>query len=605
MALLAHLKKIFGRHPVNRSALTRGETPQGLKAQGNQHFLANQLEAAQACYEKAIKLDPNYADAYVNLSAIYQKQAHYVEAKQALKQALTLQPRLWQAHLNLGLMADTLAQPEEAIQHYQQLLALVDSTPDIPQTDIINACHRLANLLLGNDKELQADNIEACHRLANLLLEHDQEAQALPVLHRLLTTQPNNGTIYQDIARAHYQLGQVNQAIEALLQALKLTPNNTDLHIKLYFSYAHLRDYERAGQHLKLTREIEPEVGRWKMNDAVFHLLLGQYEEGWKLYHEALQQYLQENYSGKVVNYEYLMRAFTSEKHWQGETLENRDILLWTDEGLGDNLMMLRYLPLLKSQYQARSITLLCERAFTRLAKTIPAIDIVLEKPDTGFAIPPGFHNSNVKPVNPLLDSISFDYHTYMMRLPYLFGTRIDSIPNQVPYLSVPETLRQYWANKLEQITPQPMLKVGLVWAGGKLLHLDHLRSMHLKQLEPLLSIPDICFVSLQKGEPAKQLKENTYPIIDWTDELHDLQDTAALMLNLDLIITVDTSMVHLAGGLGCQTWLLNRYESEWRWLVDREDSPWYPTVQVYTQPVIYDWHSVILKMKNKLETMV
>ena len=583
MALLAHHKKIFGRHPVNRSALTRGETPQGLKAQGNQHFLANQLEAAQACYEKAIKLDPNYADAYVNLSAIYQKQAHYVEAKQALKQALTLQPRLWQAHLNLGFIADSLTQAEEAIQHYQQFLALVDSTPDIPQTDIINACHRLAHLLL----------------------KMRRESEGLQALNILMQQTPNDAVLHNTVANLQARMGNVPRAIELNLQAIQLDSANPLFHSDLSIYYQHLRDYERASFHSRRAREIEPEVGRWTMNDAMLQLLLGQYEQGWVLYHQSLWRSLQENYSGKVVNYEYLMRAFTSEKHWQGETLENRDILLWTDEGLGDNLMMLRYLPLLKSQYQARSITLLCERAFTRLAKTIPAIDIVLEKPDTGFAIPPGFHNSNVKPVNPLLDSISFDYHTYMMRLPYLFGTRIDSIPNQVPYLSVPETLRQYWANKLEQITPQPMLKVGLVWAGGKLLHLDHLRSMHLKQLEPLLSIPDICFVSLQKGEPAKQLKENTYPIIDWTDELHDLQDTAALMLNLDLIITVDTSMVHLAGGLGCQTWLLNRYESEWRWLVDREDSPWYPTVQVYTQPVIYDWHSVILKMKNKLETMV
>jgi hypothetical protein len=218
----------------------------------------------------------------------------------------------------------------------------------------------------------------------------------------------------------------------------------------------------------------------------------------------------------------------------------------------------------------------------------------------------------------------AFELHCPMMSLPLALGTRVETIPAAIPYLRAHATKAAQWRKRLGQenepadakdsavplaSSRRGPLKVGLVWAGGerphqpKLRPVDQRRSMRLRQFAPLAEVPGVVFVSLQKGGPAAQAKAppEGMNLLDWTDECMDFADTAALVEALDLVISVDTAVAHLAGALGKPVWLLNRFDTCWRWLTSRDDSPWYPTMRLFRQPRFGDWEAVVQRVAAEL----
>jgi hypothetical protein len=195
----------------------------------------------------------------------------------------------------------------------------------------------------------------------------------------------------------------------------------------------------------------------------------------------------------------------------------------------------------------------------------------------------------------------ALDAHCPVGSLPYHFGTRADTIPATVPYLEVPPSLRSRWAQALSALR-RP--KVGLVWAGSRQYASDALRSLEPSRLRPLLAHARCSFVNLQMGATAPELEELGVPVFDPMGECTDYLDTAAVIAELDLVISVDTSVAHLAGALGRPVWLLNRFESEWRWQLGREDSPWYPTLRLFNQPASGDWDSVVRRVAGELSLL-
>jgi hypothetical protein len=251
-------------------------------------------------------------------------------------------------------------------------------------------------------------------------------------------------------------------------------------------------------------------------------------------------------------------------------------LLIWTDQGLGDAIMMMRYFPMLKD-FGFRKVVVSCEDALVRVMQSLPGVDEVVAR-----------------------GQLKVNCHFPMGSLPLLFRTRVDTIPNKIPYLSVPEGLKRKWADRLAAVGPP---RVGLVWAGRKNNPKDPLRSVRLEKFSPLLDISGIEFFSLQKGEAAGQIEATGFKLIDYMDDCGDLLETAALVENLDLVVSVDTATVHLAGALGRPVWLLNRFESEWRWMLDREDSPWYPTMRIFTQPRGGNWSDVLVDVASALRS--
>jgi hypothetical protein len=257
-------------------------------------------------------------------------------------------------------------------------------------------------------------------------------------------------------------------------------------------------------------------------------------------------------------------------------------MLVWTEQGLGDALMFMRYLPILKQRGLAE-LSLHCFDSLVRLAGCIPALDRV------------------VSDAAPLLTRGAFDYHCPIMSLPRWCGTRRASIPSKVPYLEVPAAHRRRWAERLPKgLGP----KIGVAWFGGPLFRDNSARSIALERLAPLLEIQGLQWVSLQKGSAQADLRRLGWPVLDLMDECTDLLDTAALIENLDLVVSVCTSIPNLAGALGKPVWLLNRCESEWRWLLRGETTPWYPTARVFRQPSPGDWESVVRQVASELTSL-
>ena len=262
---------------------------------------------------------------------------------------------------------------------------------------------------------------------------------------------------------------------------------------------------------------------------------------------------------------------------WEGEPLAGRSILVFSEQGFGDGLQFVRYVPQLAAM--AGRVTLLTERPLEPLfAASLPGAQVAVRLPE----------------------GAAFDCKVAMMCLPRLFGTTLASVPADAPYLAVDADAAARWATRLAALPPG--LRVGLVWAGASRRHnpgasaIDARRSVSLAQFAPLAAASGAQFVSLQVGEPSAEAAEPPPGMVltDWTDELRDFADTAALIAGLDLVITVDTAVAHLAGALGKPVWILSRYDGCWRWLKDREDSPWYPTARLFHQDSPGDWDNVI-----------
>ena len=304
-------------------------------------------------------------------------------------------------------------------------------------------------------------------------------------------------------------------------------------------------------------------------------LLAGLFEDGWKEY----------EWWRKVQPYSSSVRDFPAPL-WRGEAIGDRTILLHAEQGLGDTLQFCRYAPLMVC---GAGIILEVQPSLVRLLSRLPGVMQVVA---WGDGLPP------------------FDLHCPLMSLPLAFGTTLDTIPAGTPYLSADPALAANWQERLVGLDG---LRIGLVWAGGQRLNfpvlvaVDRRRSIALKALAPLGEVSGVSFVSLQKDAPAAQAADPPHGLMlhDFTADLHDFEDTAALIVNLDLVISVDTSVAHLAGALGKPVWLLNRFDTDWRWLLNRDDSPWYPTLRQFRQPRPGDWNGAVCAARDALQRLI
>ena len=278
----------------------------------------------------------------------------------------------------------------------------------------------------------------------------------------------------------------------------------------------------------------------------------------------------------------YVLKATRGIPLWQGEPLTGKRILLWSEYGHGDAIMHLRFLPFLRDPLGASEIAFL----------SVPAEQCLFEALGEQR-----FFASRVDWVAP---EGAFDYHASIISLPYWFKVDLDSVPAEVPYLRVPAEKAQPWTERLAGVTE---LKVGLSWAGNPDMPLDPLRSVPIEALAPLFAVTGVLFFSLQKDRRSRDaLVQHALPVVDLMDHVGDFMDTAGLMQHLDLVISVDTALAHLAGATGRPVWVLNRFESEWRWMRNREDSPWYPTLRLFNQTEPRNWTPVIRQLADALQ---
>jgi hypothetical protein len=367
-----------------------------------------------------------------------------------------------------------------------------------------------------------------------------------------------------DSADAHNDLGTVLMlkrataaALEEFAAALRIEESHVRAQNNLGIALGRLARYDEAIAAHERAIQRQPDWPVPHVNLALLLLLKGDLARGFAEHRWRLNL---QGFGNRPPMFPQPM--------WDGSPLNGRRIYIHSEQGFGDILQFVRYLPLVARQ--GGEVVFSCPPQLLRLLRQIPGVAQIATH---GDPLP------------------RFDLHSPLLSLPMLFKTTLDSIPSQVPYLSADPTPSQQWSERLNELPPGS--KIGLCWAGSTAHGAGEERSLNPSALGPLRQIPNITFISLQKS-PAPPLN---MPIVDWTTELNDFADTAALIHNLDRIITVDSAVAHLAGAMGKPVDLLLPYIPDWRWLLDRPDSPWYPTMRLHRQPTPGDWHIPISKL--------
>jgi len=414
--------------------------------------------------------------------------------------------------------------------------------------------------------------------LGYILHQAGRNAEAVPCCREALRLRPNFVEAHNNLGNALRDLGRADEAEASYAAALALRPTYVEAHYNRGNAFAALGKVEAAERATREALRLRPDYVRGHISLGMHLLLAGRLDEGW-------------------AEYEWRWRSTTDgfpdqrgfvQPRWDGERLDGRVLLLHAEQGFGDTLQFCRYAPLAVARAGGR-VVLEVPRALARLMTTLPGVDQVVAE---GDPLP------------------NFDVYCPLLSLPYTFGTTLDTIPGTSPYLGAEAVPAAQWRSRLATL---PGLRVGLVWAGNPrrsqptATAIDMRRSVTLQHLAPLASTQGVSFVSLQKGAGAAQAFAAPAGMLlhDWTHELGDFADTASLIEGLDLVIGVDTAVIHLAGALGKPTWMLNRFDTCWRWLLGRDDSPWYPSLRQFRQPKPADWGSVLAEVRGALDALV
>lgn len=577
---LAHLQagRLAETELCCQQALTLDEQhPDALHLLGVLCFHAQQPDAAVEWIGRAVRQAPK-AEYLLSLATVLERQGRLEDAQQHYSQALSLKPDdagLWN---HLGNLLWQLGRKDEAALHLQQALKL--------NPQYWEAAHNCGMLLLELGRHADAVKcFDAAEKLnSNSAALYQMRAVCLSAVNRFeeaeadyeksIALDPSLAETHNNLGLLHWRFDRLEQAFACFDRALALRP---DFHAVLNNKAVvllHLQLLDEAFATLQRSLAAAPNDAQTLFYLATLQLLTGDFERGW-LAREA---------RWRLPSVGLIDRGF-SQALWRGDqSLEGKTVLLHSDEGLGDAIQFARYAPMVAAL--GAKVILEVEPPIQQLLGGITGVAECV-----GRSSPP-----------------AFDLHCPLGTLPLAFGTRLDTIPLAQGYIpALPAARVKAWQDRLEgRLGPRTRFRVGLVWAGNPDHRNDHNRSMALRTLAPLLGC-DVQFVSLQKGvrdQDRAFLNERSY-IVDLTEQLTDFSETAALMSCLDLVISVDTSVVHLAGALGAPVWTLVPFNPDWRWLLNRNDSPWYQSMRLFRQPKRGDWTSVVDDVCRELESLV
>lgn len=505
------------------------------------------LPEAMALFRQALAVDPGNFEALHGMGVALGQTGDFNQALDFFTRAARIKPDEVRVHYNQGLMLNKLLRQQEAMASFDRAIAL------------------------------NSDHVE-CHFNRGLVLHRLQRYdEAVASFDTAISLRPNFAEAYLNRGNLLHDMNRYQEAVADYDRALALRPNFPEAYFNRGNSLRDLRHHKEALASYDQAISLRPGYVKAILNKGLLYLLLGDYEAGWPLYEWRWQQ----------SHMEQSVRQL-KQPLWLGrQSLTGKTILLYYEQGLGDIIQFVRYVPLVNAL--GAKVILEVPPSLVALFRTLEGDYALISQ---GDPYP------------------EFDYHCPLMSLPLALKTTLATIPTAPAYLHAEPWKSTAWAQRLQDFSK---LKVGLVWAGGirpnqpmAMLHDAH-RSLHLSAFAPLADVPNVHFFSLQKGPPSSQLAELkkanwTGPeIVDYPDALNDWSDTAALVDNLDLVISCDTSVAHLTGALGKPVWILNRYDSCWRWLLDREDSPWYPSVRLFRQDRPGDWAGVIDRVRSEL----
>ena len=517
---------------------------------------AGKLPEAEAIYRQVLQQHPDYPDALHLLGVIATSVKRYSDAVDLIQRAIKGSPNSPAYYVNLGVALDQLGRLDEAIEAFSKATKLNGQYAQA-FSNLGNALGKkglLAEAIAASREavRLNPDFPEARNNLGNALQQSGHAEEAIISLRRAVALRPNYVEAHCNMGKSLLAINQVPEAIAELRRAIALHPNFPEAHNNLGSALAAAGEIDQSIQAFAQATRLAPNFAIAHFNLGIMLLLKGNFEQGWPEYEWRLG----------VAEFNPPVRL--KQMPWDGSDLAGRRILLHAEQGLGDVIQFVRYVP--EVARRGGKITLLCHADLHRLVRGVEGIDQL------------------ITPNAPLG---AFDEHCPLASLPRVFKTNLATIPGHTPYLTADAELMRQWQSRIEGDGRfSTGLKVGLVWAGRAAHANDRQRSMRLAELLPLVKCPGVSFFSLQKSEAGKQAASlgTEFPITDWTEEIGDFADAAALVANLDLVITVDTAAAHLAGALGKPVWLMLAELPDWRWMLGRNDSPWYPSMRLFRE---------------------
>jgi len=523
---------------------------ESLFKKANQFFQSNNFDKAIRYYQQSLSLNPTSAQTHFNMGLALLRQKNIDTAMASFERAIVYKPSYSKAYANLGKILQQKKLKKQAIEQYKQALSLDSSLLEISLAlaRIYNEQHKFQGSIdtLEESLKIHSDDMALLFELANSYNMVNRIEEALEIYKRLEIRYPNRPAILYNIAYTLKKLGRLDEAFPYYDKVLQLNPTHAEAHFSRGLAY----------------------------------IVVGDFENGFKDYEWRWKRPQQ----GSYRNY--------PEPRWDGSDLDGKTIFLHAEQGLGDTFQFIRYAQIAKEK--GGTVIAGVQKPLVKLLSLCPYIDKVIaldEKPP------------------------AFDLHAPLMSLPYILKTTIDTVPTGIPYLYADPKLVEHW--KKERLSSDKNIKVGICWQGNNKYSTPMLRatvalkSIEISKLNPRGTIPGVSIYSLQKTTGTDQLKTlpPEFTIRTFDDDFDEsngrFMDTAAVIKNLDLVITVDTSIGHLAAALGKPTWVILPNPPDWRWMLECDNTPWYPTMRLFRQPTPGDWEGVIEVVTQELKKYV
>jgi tetratricopeptide (TPR) repeat protein len=537
-----------------------------------------------AACDIALRLAPDFAEALLARAAALTALQRHTEAADDYAAAARLQPHAPQAWAGLGRARRAAGDPEAAADAFGTAIAQARGTG--PALAALQAAHADALRAAGDALRekghpvsalrsydaslcLQPDHAGALCASGSLLQDLGRFEAAISRYEAALAARPDFATAWRNLGTALQTLGRHEAAISAYRDAIRLDPGDADAHSALGAALTEAGRPGEAEDSFATALALSPDNADAHFNRGLALLKAGRLSEGWAEHEWRCRGILPPHGIGRP--------------QWRGEPAAGQTVLLHAEQGFGDTLQFIRYLPLVAAR--GLRVVLDVPQPLRRLAKSLPGIQTML---DTGTPRP------------------EIDLHCPLMSLPFAFETELASIPAAMPYLAPPADCAKLWRDRVPSADG---LKVGLVWAGNprpgeaRSHAADQRRSVDLATLAPLAQVAGVRWFSLQKDR--RDPNAEAFALTDLMPLVADFADTAALIHALDLVIAVDTAVAHLAGALGKPVWMLSRFDGCWRWLQGRDDTPWYPTMRLYRQEAPGDWGGAVARLAADLAAAV
>jgi tetratricopeptide (TPR) repeat protein len=528
---------------------------------------------AISAYRRALDLQPDYPEALYNLGCLLLSQGSYTSAEAAFRRTIALQSDHAAAHNNLGKCLQALKKTDAARSAFETAGALDptlgQSWFNLGEIEQMQGRPELAVVHYRKALEQSPHMAAAYNNLGNAYQKLNQYSQAVDCYRRLVSRRPESAEGYYNLGSALRCTEAFEEAMTCLLHAIRLKPDYADAWNNLALACKNIGDMDRALTCFNRALALDPELAVAHWNRGFVYLLKKDYPHGWADF----------EWRFRIPQRKLVYPFHLNGVRWTGQTVPQATILVHDEQGLGDTIQFARYLPLVKAR--CARVILETRAELVTLLQRCAGVDNIIVRSTDGCP------------------SAAYDFHVPLMSLPAIFQTGAATIPDRVPYLYAEPQKVDRWRLKF----PAGGLKIGLVWSGRPQHTNDRNRSCRLADLVPLLRTPGVHFYGLQKGLEANQV-ENLPEDINVTNlggELRDFSDTAAVLANLDLIITVDTAVAHLAGAMARPVWTMIPFIPDWRWAMSDETTPWYPSMRLFRQKRPKKWDHPVQRIRTKI----